>query len=413
MRRKHYPSFTLIIFLCISSADAQVTIGAGSEPSRGSLLQLKEKNEAGENASKGLGLPRVTLTDLVPTTAADLAASINGQGEYDMEEHIGLVIYNVNRIETATKRICPGIHVWTGTKWEPLFKYPPVFTEIKEFMEGAGPAEPLVDVRNNGSEQNRYNTVHFKGVKITELGNEYACDPADWPKFIKYDAGIWTAENMNTKYFPDTNREIPNQAIVGASYDEPRFFYAQPDRNPAFSDPADIPNYDKAYGMLYNWKAVMNGQTTSGYYEYAQGLCPKGWHVPSHMEWLELRDALEASASIYSDETDGFGGGSVNDLIGRALKSKRELPDHVHGAPGGTSKEASAGGFDALLTGSGDGNLQNKLVNGFGNTAYFWSSSSVADEAAVYYILSNSNFRWFPNYTSTSYSFGVRCKKDK
>ncbi len=41
---------------------------------------------------------------------------------------------------------------------------------------------------------------------------------------------------------------------------------------------------DDTYGLLYQWSAAMNGTTTEG----AQGICPSGWHIPSHDDWTDL-----------------------------------------------------------------------------------------------------------------------------
>jgi len=41
---------------------------------------------------------------------------------------------------------------------------------------------------------------------------------------------------------------------------------------------------DDTYGLLYQWSAAMNGTTTEG----AQGICPAGWHLPTHDEYTTL-----------------------------------------------------------------------------------------------------------------------------
>lgn len=56
------------------------------------------------------------------TTSADL---------WDKDKHIGLLVYNVNTIETPTKRICPGMHVWDGEFWQPIVSYADPI-EVKE-----------------------------------------------------------------------------------------------------------------------------------------------------------------------------------------------------------------------------------------------------------------------------------------
>lgn len=54
-----------------------------------------------------------------------------------------------------------------------------------------------------------------------------------------------------------------------------------------------FPNNDadnvKTYGYLYNWVAVMHGSQSSNQNSSGvQGICPKGWHVPSEAEWQQL-----------------------------------------------------------------------------------------------------------------------------
>ena len=43
------------------------------------------------------------------------------------------------------------------------------------------------------------------------------------------------------------------------------------------------------YGYLYNWPAVMHGESSSSTNPSGvQGICPNGWHVPSDAEWVRL-----------------------------------------------------------------------------------------------------------------------------
>ena len=47
----------------------------------------------------------------------------------------------------------------------------------------------------------------------------------------------------------------------------------------------------KALGYLYSYEAVFGTAFTDENYntfEGAQGICPKGWHVPTRAEFLEL-----------------------------------------------------------------------------------------------------------------------------
>lgn len=46
----------------------------------------------------------------------------------------------------------------------------------------------------------------------------------------------------------------------------------------------------ETYGALYSWAAAMNGATASSDNpSRVQGVCPDGWHLPSRLEWLELK----------------------------------------------------------------------------------------------------------------------------
>jgi uncharacterized protein (TIGR02145 family) len=45
------------------------------------------------------------------------------------------------------------------------------------------------------------------------------------------------------------------------------------------------------YGGMYDWSTVMNGSSADG----AQGICPKGWHVPSDADWFALESYIDPS----------------------------------------------------------------------------------------------------------------------
>lgn len=111
---------------CYSTTKAQVTIGNGSPPVSGALLQLKENDNTEENASKGLILPRVYLSDknnLFPMFADpgnnNIPNANYSNPTYKSEQdklHMGLIIYNTN--PNAPFR--EGIFVWNGQEWLPI-----------------------------------------------------------------------------------------------------------------------------------------------------------------------------------------------------------------------------------------------------------------------------------------------------
>jgi len=108
------------------------------------------------------------------------------------------------------------------------------------------------------------------------------------------------------------------------------------------------PNYPD--GGLYQWNEAMQYSTTAG----ARGICPLGWHIPTHDEYTTLERAVCTSGTCatdfpYDTITTGFRGTTE----GTKLKAN------------GTS------GFEANLAGYGFGGFfYSRASNGV-----FWSSS--------------------------------------
>ncbi len=105
---------------------AQVTIGAGEAPEDGALLQLKDIEKVttdGTNATKGLVLPRVSLsskTDLYPmflSTPSNPASGPNAQYSSNKAsldaKHTGMMVYNTNTASPFEE----GTYTWDGGEW--------------------------------------------------------------------------------------------------------------------------------------------------------------------------------------------------------------------------------------------------------------------------------------------------------
>lgn len=134
MCKKYLLSFFVIILTNISYNDylsAQVTIGLGEPPEKGTLLQLKEKDNITDdtsNAYRGLGLPRVILSkkdQLYPMFLLDPENPSSGaNSEYlanksDLDKsHTGLIVYNLN--EDDFEGLCKGLNQWDGREWNCL-----------------------------------------------------------------------------------------------------------------------------------------------------------------------------------------------------------------------------------------------------------------------------------------------------
>lgn len=114
---------------------------------------------------------------------------------------------------------------------------------------------------------------------------------------VKIGNQCWMKENLRTTHYAD-GVVIPNGGTTVAE-DDPFWYY-----------PGNSSSNATQYGLLYNSNAVTRGhwgEEPRG----VQGVCPKGWHVPSNVEWEELVVFLEnahaANAMGFSPRRAGEG----------------------------------------------------------------------------------------------------------
>jgi len=249
-------------------------------------------------------------------------------------------------------------------------------------------------------------------------------------------AGRWMVTNLAAKeYDTRTTRTGDDKTIV-----QP--LIATPSYDPVFEDPlwaypannnTSNANDDSKYlansfvGLLYNWAAATNSKGGADGKEFAdtekeaghekrQGICPNGWHIPTHYEWTELENEINQNTSKYSTIADieptnsnSFPKSTAvthwhGTLHGMAMKDPCE-PRYT-----GASKSPLMGGFGGLLVGRGeDGKAWD-----FGRVGNFWSSTSsgnsgnTAYRRAVNYMENRANTVNAQRYRL----FSVRCKQD-
>lgn len=416
-----------IALVLTAQVNAQVTIGTGDEPLKGALLELRNA-PSNETSTKGLGLPRVALENLKPTSSNLLARSIgNRYGSYTLKEHIGLVVYNVKPLEFDIN-ICKkggapvGPYVWTGTEWQ--------YLGPKETLDKAKDKRILTDHGTtvvDGNTVGTFTLTYSDGVNPTENRTYYYAEFGE--------AGTWMTQNLATRYLPDGTL-LP----VVEDYEV---------HEPGYVVPGGKAEIEGNEGLLYSWYAAMNNEICDqginqvqantlesgkdpGSYEVEtlsgiiQGICPDGWHLPSDREWNILErhitlnmpkytetplaagtwdPAWELVGSSYDDEARG----EMPDGHGKAMKSKTKV-DNME--TNGDSKPAEKGGFDVLLTG------YTEAVINYGVAGYFWTSSRTRDPGAAHmrvFIHSHEpekDPKVIKNIHDASYPQGVRCKKN-
>ncbi|MBK6963133.1 MAG: fibrobacter succinogenes major paralogous domain-containing protein [Bacteroidales bacterium] len=129
------------------------------------------------------------------------------------------------------------------------------------------------------------------------------------------------------------------------------------------------------YGRLYNWYAVNTGR-----------LAPVGWHVPSLLEWMQLIDYIDETATA-----------------GVKLKETGSLHWSWHHYALSTNES----GFTALPGGS-----RKRSFHSVGSSGNFWSSTLYFFGVAWYTeMVSTGNYAVISSADKES-GFSVRCVKD-
>jgi len=194
----------------------------------------------------------------------------------------------------------------------------------------------------------------------------------------------WMAENMKVTNYNNgaiiPNVKEPNEWLnlsIGA--------YVWYDNDPSWKDP---------YGALYNWFAVVD----------ENGLCPEGWHIPSHNEWTELTNFIGGTGAPHANELKSCRQVS-SPLGGECNTSEHPRWDDSNNSVFGTDDY----GFSALPGGYRVGLGQFNLLGGYGA---WWSST----EYSYWFSWGRSMF-WDTENVGNFYDYkqvgrSVRCLKD-
>jgi len=150
---------------------------------------------------------------------------------------------------------------------------------------------------------------------------------------------------------------------------------------------SDDENNCDSNGGLYQWNQAMCGSTDAG----AQGICPTGWHIPTHDEYTTLELAVCTSGSCATD--------FPYDASTTSWRGTNE---------GTTLKTVSATKFSGLLAGYRN---TNGTFSNVGTIGYFWTSLPAGANAWVRSLVS-SVATVYRTTDGKAYGFSVRCLKN-
>ena len=259
---------------------------------------------------------------------------------------------------------------------------------------GSGPTEVNIDGITV-----LYDSVYAAQVDtwfVYEVGMDttfsYTCPPPPLPcgelmAFDGYDYATvqiggqcWFAENLRAVHY--ANGDAISAGLSDSQWNSASFgataVYGEDtgcnSESPDF-DACDPVESLEAYGRLYNWYAVNDDR----------GLCPAGWHVPTHSEWSALTSHLggtSTSGEALKSSTGWRGSGNGLNTSG------------FNGFPGGF-RNSSSGGYFSLA----------------GERGKWWTSTPTSSLA--YY----RELKWTTNsvtssYTSKKHGHSVRCIQD-
>lgn len=190
-------------------------------------------------------------------------------------------------------------------------------------------------------------------------------------KEIKIGTQTWATKNLDVSPFRNgdtipetkTNEEWMKAGNAG----KPAWCYYD-------NDPAN----GKKYGKLYNWYAIND----------PRGLAPKGWHIPSDAEWIELTNYLGGEKEAFLKMKDIK---DWNDYNGKAGNGNNQ--SGFSGTPGG----------DRSFSG---------IYSGIGSSSSWWSSSEVTKDFACYRSIDNNFGFVFKGGNVKGFGLSVRCLKD-
>ncbi len=250
----------------------------------------------------------------------------------------------------------------------------------------------LWDVLKEVDKLTAYVNFRIKAILSSYLGDSgIFIDKRDGQeyKWVRIGTQIWMAENLNVGRII----EIKKHSYIHQKNNNVIEKYCYKNK---------IKNCNK-YGGLYQWNEAMNYSLKNT----NQGICPKGWHLPSKKEWLNLIYYVEEKTILYEGEHKWKGL-----KVGKKLKS---INNWLY--KGNGSDE-----YDFNIKPSGDYYFNSHFPPneygfyvGLNFITTFWSSTEIGlESAAVFEFHARSNgYREDEYHGKKLHAYSIRCIKDQ
>ncbi|MBQ7489487.1 MAG: fibrobacter succinogenes major paralogous domain-containing protein, partial [Bacteroidales bacterium] len=204
---------------------------------------------------------------------------------------------------------------------------------------------------------------------------------------VQIDGQCWLKENLRTTHYSD-GTAVP----LGSGYSATDGYYLHLEDNAS---------NDATYGLLYNYKAVMNGASSiNAVPSGVQGICPTGWHVPSRAEFENLLTYLY-------DQNEYYCNGNSSDIAKSLASTTTWNSSIIPCAVGNDPSANNATGFSAVAAGGWFGNYFNK-----GIYAELQTTTSVDTSVILFRLHNDSSSCYMFDTRDISDYFPVRCLRD-
>lgn len=154
------------------------------------------------------------------------------------------------------------------------------------------------------------------------------------------------------------------------------------------------------FGRLYHWDEATGGLQASGLGAGPQGVCPKGWHIPTNEDWADLAAAMSnGQITTFADKWEGLGEKTTADVYFNDERVWPYSPDNAH---------TNDFGWNGIPVGSTM--RDNFSFSDFARYGFWWSATEKNGRQAYFrYVFFDMNS--FPMSSTSKDGFGasVRC----
>ena len=236
----------------------------------------------------------------------------------------------------------------------------------------------------------------------TAYGNEVSFTTPDFPpncgtvtdrdgnvyKTVIIGSQCWMRENLRTTKYADGTA-----ILLGTSTNSSTPYRYYPNNNSSNVS---------TYGYLYNLAAALyNEECSSNNPSGVQGICPDGWHLPSSLEWWDLRDTLQLEPSHHCNDND--------QNLAKALASSSGWNSHGGTCTVGNDLTANnSTGFSSVPAGFYDSGYFN-----FGEDSYMWTTTGDKNVYAIRYTIKYNEAVLGFDSDQAHKAYSVRCVRDE